>query len=128
MPKAVKQKTSKRVKTRSPFENTQFAKPHEDEDVDMDGAGQEEDEEDIPEKDDAEQKLEKLLFGDDEGFHSALREQQDSERGIVMADESDEKEDADAAEEDEDEAGERDLGDVPDADVCVPGDLSVGPC
>ena len=119
MPKAVKQKTSKRVKTRSPFENTQFAKPHEDEDVVMDGAGQAEDEEDVTEKDEAEQKLEKMLFGDDEGFHSALRRQQDSERGIVMADESDEEEDADAAEEDEDEAGERDLGDIPDADVCA---------
>lgn len=114
MPKTgIRQKSGRRLKTRSPFENTHVSnRDEEDEDVDMDRAN--EDEEDIPEKDEAEQNLEKLLFGDDEGFHSALKEHQ--EREIVgVSGESDEGEDA----AEEEETGDRDLGEVPDADVSI---------
>lgn len=113
MPKAgVKQKTPKRVKSsRSPFEKTDFSnRLQEDQDVDMDGPSQ--DEEEIPEKDETEQKLEKLLFGDDQGFHSALRDHQDREM-MVLSEGSDEEGDG----EDKDEAEDHDLDDVADADV-----------
>ncbi|RJE25948.1 hypothetical protein PHISCL_01717 [Aspergillus sclerotialis] len=103
MPKAgVKQKATHRVKSsRSPFEKTDLSnRLQENEDVDMDRPSQ--DEEEVPEKDEAEKKLEKLLFGDDQGFHDALRDHQDRE---MMA----------LSEENEEE--DRDLGDVADADL-----------
>lgn len=114
MPKTgIRQKSGRRLKTCSPFENTHVSNgDEEDEGMDMDRA--DEDEEDIPEKDEAEQKLEKLLFGDDEGFHSALKEHQEREIGRVSG-ESDEGEEA----AEEEETGERDLGAVPDADVSI---------
>lgn len=64
----------------------------------------------IPEKDETEEKLEKLLFGDDAGFHDALKSHQT--RGtwdLVLQDESDKSEG-----EDEEEDG---LENVADADV-----------
>lgn len=114
MPKTgIRQKSGRRVKPRSPFESIHVSnRDEEDEDVDMDGAN--EDEGDMPEKDEEERKLEMLLFGDDEGFHSALKEHQDREI-VGVSGESDEGEDG----AEEEETDERDLGNVPDADVSV---------
>ena len=85
MPKTgVKQKKAQKVKTstRSPFENASTIPKHiqEDSDVEMDGERSGEEDE-APEKDEAEKKLERMLFGDDEGFQGALRSQQD--RGMM---------------------------------------------
>lgn len=113
MPKAgVKQKASQRIKSsRSAFEKTDVSNQfQEDGDVDMDEESR--GEEAVREKDEAEKKLEKLLFGDDEGFHSALKDHQDWEMAGVP-----EKSDEEGGEADEGGAEDRDLGDVADADV-----------
>ncbi|RAL05075.1 WD40 repeat domain-containing protein [Aspergillus ibericus CBS 121593] len=112
MPKAgVKQKTRQRVKTaaRSPFEPGQPIRN--DDDIDMDDETSS-DESDVPEKDDAERKLEAMLFGDDEGFLGALKNQ--NERSLVLADNSDE---GSADEDDENEEDARDLAELDDADL-----------
>ena len=127
MPKTagVKQKTRSvvKAKTKSPFENRRFQHGVEEDAVHMDGEisqGEEQDmdQEDEPEKDDTERKLEKLLFGDDEGFQEALKGHQDY--GVMdLVLQSDEED----AEEDHDlttkgiEGEDRGLEDVPDADV-----------
>lgn len=73
-------------------------------------------EDDIPEKDDVEERLEKLLFGDDEGFQSALKghgQHQGSTDLLLASDQEDgEGEDGD----------EQNMDDVADADVsfCYP--------
>lgn len=75
---------------------------------------------DVPEKDETERKLEKLLFGDEDGFFGALREQQErGTRDLVL------KSDGESAGEDEDEEGddEKGLDDVADADVRGPRSL-----
>lgn len=68
---------------------------------------------DIPEKDEMEEKLEQMLFGDDEGFQSALkshgRQHQGMDMDLVMA-----ENDEDETREDEDNEH---LDDVADADV-----------
>lgn len=113
MPKAgVKQKASQRVKSsRSPFEKPSLSNQfEEDGDVDMNGDSQ--GEEEVREKDESEKKLEKLLFGDDEGFHSALKDHQDWEMMGVSEKSDEEEDDADKG-----EAEDQDLGDVADADV-----------
>lgn len=80
----------------------------------------------IPEKDETEKKLESLLFGDDDGFHVALKETQQQERGM-MGLVSQQSGDADDASGNEEQAGfgddDDDLANVADADV---GGLS--PC
>lgn len=88
MPKsAVKQKKPQKVKAnaRSPFESANIPVQNagdDDSDVEMDSAsGGEKELEDVPEKDEAEKKLERMLFGDDQGFQGALRDQQD--RGLM---------------------------------------------
>lgn len=68
------------------------------------------DENDIPEKDDVEERLEKLLFGDDEGFQAALKSHgHQGTTDLVLA--SDQE---DGEGEDEDE---QNMDDVADADV-----------
>lgn len=68
--------------------------------------------EDVPGKDEAEETLERLLFGDDEGFHSALKDHRD--HALVRATGgSDEEKEA----EDEEVEGQ-DMDGVADADVC----------
>lgn len=63
-----------------------------------------------PEKDETEEKLERLLFGDDAGFHEALKSHRTpGAMDLVLRDDSDEEEG-----EGEDEGG---LDDVSDADV-----------
>lgn len=112
MPKSgVKQKTGQKVKvkTRSPFENTNIPK-HAQSDDDMDDETSS-DEDDVPEKDEAEKKLERLLFGDDAGFHGALKSQgHDSMALTVQTDDS-------ASGEEEGEGDDKGLEDMADADV-----------
>ena len=70
------------------------------------------DEDEIPEKDDVEARLEKLLFGDDDGFQAALKShgQHHGSNDLILASD---QEEGDA----EDDEGERDMDDVADADV-----------
>jgi hypothetical protein len=115
MPNAGLKEKSKRTTTRSPFENNTPNVRPEDSDVEMDDETSS-DEEDVPEKDEAEKKLERMLFGDDEGFMGALKNQQDREAGMALALNSD---DSDAGE--DSEGGEaQDLADMADSDVCDP--------
>lgn len=110
MPKAtVKQKTN-RTSARTPFENISTNYRPDDEDIDMD----DESSQDIPEKDEAEKKLERMLFGDDEGFIGALKSQQDREAALAPTLSDEESVSGDEAGE---EGEEGDLEDVPDEDV-----------
>lgn len=115
MPKtALKQKTRQKAKTasRSPFESTRPT--HDDSDVEMDSEASDADE-DVPEKDEAEKKLERMLFGDDEGFHGALKSHQTRSLAALSAMSDDEA----ASEKSEGEEGEeKDLDDMADDDVC----------
>jgi U3 small nucleolar RNA-associated protein 18 len=75
------------------------------------------DEEDLPEKDEAELKLERMLFGDDEGFMGALKSQQERADAMQLTLHSDEESGSD----DEGEEGyEENVEDMADADVCSP--------
>jgi U3 small nucleolar RNA-associated protein 18 len=107
MPKtSVKQKVRQKAKLipRSLFEDARAT--HED----SDGS------DDIPEKDEAERKLESLLFGDDEGFHGALKSQK--ERSFMAL--SNENDDEDSGVDGGEQEGEDEvLDDVADADVCI---------
>lgn len=133
MPKtSVKTKAPEKAKgkahARSPFEPGHgSSKPvTDDSDVEMDGdepgdEGKKDKEERKKEKDEAEKKLERMLFGDDEGFQGALTAQRD--RGLMaLVAQSDEDisegEDGEGGDGDEDD--ERGLEDVADADVCSP--------
>lgn len=120
MPKTtvtVKEKTRQKTtaKSRSPFENGASSKPVDESDasdveMEIDGVETEK----VREKDEAEKKLERMLFGDDEGFIGALKSQ-DRDLMALMA-KSDEES---GSEEDEgDDFDDRDLSDVADADVC----------
>jgi U3 small nucleolar RNA-associated protein 18 len=103
---------TKRVSTRSPFENNTAQTHSADEDIDMDDETSS-DEGSVPEKGEDELKLEHMLFGDDEGFMGALKAQQEREGGMQLTLHSD-AESASADEEDE----EGDLNNMADADVC----------
>jgi U3 small nucleolar RNA-associated protein 18 len=110
----VKETTRQKI-SRSPFENGAFSKPVDERDasdmeMDIDGV----DTEKVREKDETEKKLERMLFGDDEGFMGALKSQ-DRDMMALMANSDEES----ASEEDEgDDFDDRDLADVADADVC----------
>lgn len=111
MPKAGLKEKSTRTAAPPAFENTTANAHPEDSDVEM-GDETSSDEEDEPEKDEAERKLERMLFGDDEGFMGALKTQQDREAGMALALNSD---DSDA----EDSGAEaQDLAEMADSDVC----------
>lgn len=71
------------------------------------------------EKDDAEKKLERMLFGDDEGFQGALTAQRGNGLTALVA-QSDEDISDDAENEDGDEDDDEGLENVADADVCSP--------
>lgn len=71
------------------------------------------DEESVPEKGEDELKLERMLFGDDEGFMGALKAQQKREGGMQLTVHSD----AESASADEDGDGDGDLSNMADADV-----------
>jgi hypothetical protein len=115
MPKAGLKEKSSRTTTRSTFENSAPNARPEDSDVEM-GDETSSDEEDVPEKDEAERKLERMLFGDDEGFMGALKNQQDREARMALALNSDESDAGEASEEDEGQ----DLAGMADSDVCNP--------
>lgn len=73
------------------------------------------DESDIPEADEAERKLERMIFGDDEGFMGALKSQQDRADAMALTLKSDaESESGDEEAADGEEVG---LEDMADADV-----------
>ncbi|KAJ5138928.1 uncharacterized protein N7515_003776 [Penicillium bovifimosum] len=103
---------TKRTTTRSPLENTTTNLRPEDSDIEMDDDTSS-DEEDIPEKDEAELKLERMLFGDDEGFMGALKKQQDREAEMALTLQSDEESAGESADEDEGE----DLAAMADSDL-----------
>ncbi|CAG8921485.1 unnamed protein product [Penicillium salamii] len=111
MPNVGLKEKSKRTTARSPFENDAANARPEDSDVEM-GDETSSDEEDAPEKDEAELKLERMLFGDDEGFMGALKKQQDREAGMALTLNSDE---SDAEAESEGEA--EDLAGMADSDL-----------
>ena len=116
MPKVnVKQKARQKYKqiSRSPFENARATQ--EDSDVEM-NSNTSDSSDDIPEKDESEKKLEKLLFGDDEGFQGALKGQKERSLLALSQESGDEGSDADRGE----NGGEdQELDGVDDADVCI---------
>lgn len=116
MPKSsVKQKPRQKFKpaSRSPFEN---ARPTQ-EDSDMETNSNLSDGTDgIPEKDEAEKKLERLLFGDDEGFQGALKSQK--ERSLIALSKESDDEGSDAGHR-EDGTEDQELDGIADADVCI---------
>lgn len=114
MPNVGLKEKSKRTTTRSPFENTTADIRPQDSDVEMDDETSS-DEEDVPEKDEAEKKLERMLFGDDEGFMGALKNQQDREAGMALTLHSDDESDVS---EDAEEGEGQDLAALADSDVC----------
>lgn len=121
MPKTgVKQKKAQKVKTstRSPFENASTIPKHiqDDSDVEMDGERSVEEDE-APEKDEAEKKLERMLFGDDEGFQGALRSQQD--RGMMALTTQSDGESAGEEDGESDDGDDKGLEGVDDADVRI---------
>lgn len=75
------------------------------------------DEEELPEKDEAELKLERMLFGDDEGFMGALKNQQERADAMQLTLQSDEES---GSGDDGEEAYEENVEDMADADVCNP--------
>lgn len=115
---AVKQKTSQKAKadSRSPFENGDISMPvdsNDDSDMDVDVKVKGVKEKKVREKDDAERKLERMLFGDDEGFVGALKSHQSRDL-VAFGEESDVES---ASEGEEEEAEDSDLAGVSDADV-----------
>ncbi|KAL4896277.1 WD40-repeat-containing domain protein [Aspergillus ambiguus] len=108
MPKtAVKQKSRQKP---TPFQKAGLVRP--DHDVDMSNTV-----DDVPEKDEAEEKLERLLFGDDDGFTGSLKHQ--NERGLValLGRESDDSDDDKDSEAEEADGEEKDMDEVADADL-----------
>lgn len=112
----LKQKTN-RTSARSPFENTTMEHAASDEDIDMD-EDVESDEEDVPEKDETEKKLERMLFGDNEGFMGALKTQQERADAMQLTLHSDE--DSERADEEAEGQDYEDVDNMADADVCSP--------
>ncbi|CAI7565568.1 hypothetical protein N7533_008009 [Penicillium manginii] len=114
MPKtALKQKT-KRTTPRSPLDNAPMHPGPADNDINMDDDTSS-DEDDAPEKDAAERKLEQMLFGDDEGFMGALKNQQERADAMQLTLLSDEDSEGAGHESDGEEQG--DLADMADADL-----------
>lgn len=88
---------------------------HSDNDVEMDDETSS-DEEDLPEKDETEKKLERMLFGDDEGFMGALKNQQERAAGMQLTLHSDDE--SGSADEGEGDDEDRDVEGMADEDVC----------
>ncbi|KAJ5123485.1 hypothetical protein N7448_009582 [Penicillium atrosanguineum] len=109
-PAALKEKT-KRSTARSPFE-TAAMNQHHDEDIEM-GDETSSDEESIPEADESEKKLERMLFGDDAGFMGALKSQQERADAMQLTLFSDEE----SGSADEGAEDEGDLDNMADADL-----------
>ncbi|EEA28064.1 hypothetical protein EYB25_000992 [Talaromyces marneffei] len=104
--------TATRTKSGGPSSSTQASRQdHTMMDKDYTSSDEEMDEEDdIPEKDDVEERLEKLLFGDDEGFQAALKSHgHQGSTDLVLASDQEDGEG--------DEENEQDMDDVADADL-----------
>lgn len=115
MPKTVlKQNARQKAKPASRSAVESRRPTHDDGDVEM-GSGISDGDEDVPEKDEAEKKLERMLFGDDEGFHGALKSHQNRSLAALSAVSDDE---AASEEEAGEESEEKDLDNMADADVC----------
>lgn len=110
----LKQKTT-RATARSPFEDATVKHASSDEDIDME-KDVESDEGDVPEKDEAEKKLERMLFGDDEGFMGALKSQQERADAMQLMLHSDEE--SRSTDEEAEEEDDGDLDNIVDEDVC----------
>lgn len=115
MPAAGLKEKAKRTSARSPFENATTKHADSDEDIDMD-EDVESDEEDVPEKDETEKKLERMLFGDDEGFMGALKSQQERADAMQLTLHSDDE--SESAQEGAEGEDEEDMENMADADVC----------
>ncbi|PYI19788.1 WD40 repeat-like protein [Aspergillus violaceofuscus CBS 115571] len=117
MPKStVKEKTrqkSEDASSRLVYEEGKPIRAQNEEDDDITSSEGSDNESDVPEKDEAELKLEQILFGDDDGFLGALKTQ--NERGLVLADQSDEEMGDDDDSENDDE--EQDLSKLADSDL-----------
>lgn len=116
MPKAGSKQKTKRTTAQSPFDNAPMHPRPADDDIDMDDETSS-DEDDVPEKDAAEKKLERMLFGDDEGFMGALKSQQERADAMQLTLHSDEESEA-AGQGESDGEAQSDMGDIDDADVC----------
>ncbi|KAJ6141668.1 hypothetical protein N7470_010058 [Penicillium chermesinum] len=81
MAKAALKEKSKPATARPAFDKPSANQIPSDDDVDMDETS---DDESIPEKDETEKKLERMLFGDDEGFMGALKAQQQRADGMQL--------------------------------------------
>lgn len=114
MPQATLQKKTKRSAVPLPVENPPVSQ-HSDDDVEMDDDTSS-DEEDLPEKDETEKKLERMLFGDDEGFMGALKNQQERAAGMQLTLHSDDE--SGSAGEGEADEEDRNVEDMADEDVC----------
>ncbi|KAJ5721112.1 uncharacterized protein N7483_009046 [Penicillium malachiteum] len=113
MPKAGLKVKTKRSTAQPPIDNDPMNQ-HSDNDIDMDDDTSS-NEEDLPEKDEAEKKLERMLFGDDEGFMGALKSQQERAAGMQLTLLSDD-ESGSGGEGDEDDENEN-IEDMSDADL-----------
>ncbi|KAJ5150927.1 uncharacterized protein N7482_010179 [Penicillium canariense] len=114
MPSTGLKTKTKRVSARSPLENTTMEnRPAEDIDMDDETSS---DEESVPEKGEDELKLERMLFGDDEGFLGALKAQQEREGAMQLTLHSD-AESASADEDEGDDGEEGDIDNMADADL-----------
>jgi len=101
----------------SPVEkNRSVSRPLYNAEEDYVGRDQDPSDGEIPAKDETEERLEKLLFGDDEGFHEALR----SHRGHQMTDIATKSDDEGVSGDDEDAGEDQEMDDVADADVSGP--------
>lgn len=107
---------SKRANTRFPVENTTKQPAASDEDMDMDEDA-ESNKEGVPEKDEAEKKLERMLFGDEEGFMGALKSQQKRADAMQLTLHSDDE--SESAGEEIEGQHEDDMENMADADVCI---------
>lgn len=123
MPKPALKTKTKRTAAKPPFETSTTAHHHADEDTSM-GEETSEDEKDIPEKDDDEKKLERMLFGDDEGFIGALKSQQERADAMALTVHSDEENGG--ADEDVEENEEGVMDNMADADVRIPHPVLCG--
>ncbi|KAJ5894465.1 hypothetical protein N7495_006156 [Penicillium taxi] len=112
MPVASKTKTKRASAWSQP--NNPILNPTPDSDVDMDDETSS-DEDDVPEKDAAELKLERMLFGDGEGFMNALKSQQERADAMQLTLHSDSENES--ADEGEDEGKKVDFEDMADEDL-----------
>ncbi|OQE20571.1 hypothetical protein PENSTE_c013G08474 [Penicillium steckii] len=116
MPKPGLKQKSKRTTAKSSFDNAPMPSRPADNDVEMDDETSS-DEESIPDKDDAERKLERMLFGDEGGFMGALKSQQERADAMQLTLHSDEESDASGPGENGEDKDEEDMANMADSDL-----------